>query len=158
MPHNIATKRMKNKRILLTALTLLASGTMLAACTPTMVQHGNFVKENQVKDIIPGIHTKSDALRILGSPTSVAAFDENIWYYVGRETEKRGILDPQVTDERIFVATFDENSVLQTLEEIDSQGVNIPVSRDKTPTHGNEITVMQQFFGNLGRFNPQSGQ
>jgi hypothetical protein len=32
---------------------------------------------------------------------------------------------------------------------------DVPYVREKTPTSGQEMTVLQQFVGNLGRFNKQ---
>lgn len=142
---------MKNKLI----LTLLFSLTLLGACTPTINQRGNLLENYQIDQVVPGVHTKSDALRILGSPTAKSTFDENTWYYIGQETEKHGILDPQITAERIVIVEFDKDGVVQGIGDADAHRLDIPFERSKTPTHGNEMTVMQQLLGNLGRFNPQ---
>lgn len=128
---------------------------VLIGCTPTVAQRGNMLEDYQVEQIITGIHTRTDVLRLLGSPTTRAPFDEDIWYYIGQETEKRGILDPKVVEERIVRVAFNEEGIVQRIEEIDRERIDIPVARAKTPTHGNEMTVMQQLLGNLGRFNPQ---
>ena len=39
------------------------------------------------------------------------------------------------------------------LEELDNERLALPLVRRKTPTAGNEMTVVQQFLGNLGKFN-----
>ena len=110
--------------------------------------------DNQLKSVTVGTSTKSDVLHTLGSPTTKAAFDENDWFYIGQETEKHGILDPKIIKERIVEVKFAENGTLSDVHEVPKgAGVDVPISRDKTPTYGNEVTVMQQFLGNLGRFN-----
>ena len=101
----------------------------------------------------PGTSTKSDVLRAMGSPTTQDPFDDNKWYYIGQVTEKRGVLDPKVVDERIVLVHFDEDGLLDTIRDVGGNREDIPFERSKTPTSGNEITVLQQFFGNLGRFN-----
>lgn len=138
--------------------TLLAFGAclLLGACTPTVAQHGNMLEDYQIEQIVTGVHTKSDVLRILGSPTTQAPFSDDIWYYIGQETEKRGILDPEVKQERIVIVAFDENGAVETINEASGDRIDIPVARDKTPTHGNDVTFMQQMLGNLGKFNPQT--
>lgn len=141
---------MKRKLI----LSLTASVLLTCACTPTVAQRGNKLEDYQIEEVVTGIHTRTDVLRLLGSPTTKAPFDENIWYYIGQETKKRGILDPKVTDERIVVVAFNEEGIVQDLRDVDAERLNIPVERSKTPTHGNDITVMQQLLGNLGKFNP----
>ncbi|MGB4058072.1 MAG: outer membrane protein assembly factor BamE [Alphaproteobacteria bacterium] len=140
---------------------LLASagflGLVLPACTPTVSQHGNMLEDHQIKTVIPGIHTRSDVLRILGSPTTQAPFNENLWYYIGQETEKSGILDPEVTKERIVLVLFNEAGTVEQVREMPKGSrLDVPIERGKTPTHGNDVTIMQQFLGNLGRFNTAS--
>ena len=135
-------------------LILLSSVALLCACTPTVTKNGNLLQDYQIADVVVGVHTKSDVLRLLGSPTTQAPFDNNVWYYIGQEREKHGILDPKIVKERIVVASFDDQGVLQSLKDEDGERLDIPFERDKTPTHGNDMSVVQQFLGNLGRFNP----
>lgn len=138
---------------------LLAATAMLAmpACTPTVAQRGNMLEDQQMKTIVPGIHTRSDVLRILGSPTTQAPFNDDVWYYIGQETEKRGILDPDVTKERVVVVVFNPDSTVYFLKEMPRGArLDVPIERNKTPTHGNDMTIMQQMLGNIGRFNTQT--
>lgn len=125
----------------------------MPACTPVTSQHGNMLEDFQIQEVKSGEHTRSDVLRILGSPTTQSTFNPNIWYYLGQESEKRGILDQQITDERIVVVIFNEDGVVEAIQEADSERENIPYARTKTPTHGNDLTFLQQLLGNLGRFN-----
>ena len=126
---------------------------LMPACTPVTSQHGNMLEDFQIQEVKSGEHTRSDVLRILGSPTTQSTFNPNIWYYLGQESEKRGILDQQITDERIVVVIFNEDGVVEAIQEADSERENIPYARTKTPTHGNDLTFLQQLLGNLGRFN-----
>lgn len=136
---------------------LLACTLVLAGCAPTVAQHGNMLEDYQVKEVVPGTHTRSDVLKLLGSPTTQGTFEDDVWYYVGRKTEKHGILDPKVVQERIITVTFDKEGVVQSVKDSDgSEGIEVPYAEQTTPTHGNDLTIMQQFLGNLGRFNPQT--
>ncbi len=126
------------------------------ACTPVTAQHGNLLQDFQIEEVKAGESTRSDVLRLLGSPTTQSTFNNDVWYYIGQETEKRGILDHEVVNERIVAVTFDENGIVNKIENIDGNRQNIPYARTKTPTHGNDLTFMQQLLGNLGRFNGQS--
>lgn len=146
---------MQKKIKIVFCLLLLGTAT---ACSPVTSQHGNMLQDFQVEEVKPGEHTRSDVLRILGSPTTQSTFNNNVWYYIGQETEKRSILDHEVTDERIVAVGFDKNGIVQTLEHLDGDRQNIPYTRTKTPTHGNDLTFMQQLLGNLGRFNGGNSQ
>ena len=141
---------MKNFRFLTCAL--LAS-LAIAACTPTINIRGNLVEDYQLQEISKGQDSRTDVLHKLGSPTTKAPFDDNVWYYLGQRTEKKGILDPKVIKERIVMITFDDNGIVKNIEDVKNHRVNLPYVRDKTPTSGKEVTVMQQFIGNLGKFN-----
>ncbi len=138
-------------------LTLLALTVAAAACTPTVNLHGNMIEDHQFTTIQPQVDTRNDVLRKLGSPTSTAAFDENTWYYIGQTMEKKGILDDKVTQERIVVVRFTPEGVVSNITDQNGQRLDIPYVRRKTPTSGNEMTALQQFFGNLGRFNKPAG-
>ena len=140
----------QNKNLFL----LTASIAIISACTPTVSQRGNMLENYQVEEVKAGVSKRSDVLRTLGSPTTKSTFDNNVWYYIGQETEKRGIFDPKVTKERIFLVAFDEEGTLEAVKEIDRERMNIPYVRKKTKTHGNERTLTQELLGNLGRFNP----
>lgn len=111
------------------------------------------LEDYQLKELQAGTSTKSDVLRVLGSPTTQSTFNEDVWYYLGQKTEKRGILDPQVAEERVVVVSFNKEGVLESFHDADGDRTAIPYARTKTPTHGNELTFMQQLMGNMGRFN-----
>jgi len=135
-------------------LALCGMGLFAAGCTPTVAQRGNMLENYQFQTLKPGQSGRSDVLRALGSPTTQSTFDSNVWYYLGQKTEKRGILDPEIVQERIVQVVFDSQGVLESIHDIDRGRMNIPYVREKTKTNGNDVTVMQQFFGNLGKFNP----
>ena len=132
---------------------LLVALLCAAGCTPMVANRGNMVQDHQMVTLQPGTSTKSDVLRAMGSPTTQDPFDDNKWYYIGQVTEKRGVFDPKVVDERIVLVHFNEDGLLNTISDVGGNREDIPFERSKTPTSGNEITVLQQFFGNLGRFN-----
>jgi outer membrane protein assembly factor BamE (lipoprotein component of BamABCDE complex) len=131
----------------------LSAALILGACTPTISQRGNMLEDHQIEDVVLGIHTRTDVLRILGSPTTTAPFDDTKWYYLGQKMEKRGVLDPDVSEERIVLVSFDDQGVVQEINDLDNERVRVPIDGTKTPTQGHQTTIIQEFFGNLGKFN-----
>ena len=140
-----------------TTLLILSTCLLINACTPVVAQRGNMLEDYQMEEVKAGTSTRSDVLRNFGSPTTKSTFDSNVWYYIGQETEKKGILDPKVVKERVVLVAFNDEGIVETVQDVDRERMNIPYERSKTPTHGNDITIMQEFFGNLGKFNPQQG-
>ena len=143
---------MKNfKALALTGLTAV----MIAGCAPTHNVRGNIIEDYRLAEVQSGVDSRTEVLRKLGSPTTTAPFDENVWYYLGQEVEKKGILDQRVIDERIIVVFFDEEGIVSDIQEVDNQRADLPYVRRKTPTSGNEVTFLQQLVGNLGKFNTE---
>ena len=138
-------------------LPVLIISAALMACTPTQTNRGNIVEDFRMREITPGVSSRNNVLKSLGSPTTTAPFDDNVWYYIGQKMEKSGIFDPKVVEERVVVVAFDAEGIVQTMEEIDSARLDIPKVRRKTKTGGNDITVMEQLLGNIGRFNKGEG-
>lgn len=140
-----------------TTIALFAALLLASACTPTQATRGNIVEDYRMAEIIPGVSSRTNVLQSLGSPTTVSPFDDNVWYYIGQKTEKRGIFDPKVVDKKTVVVAFNADGIVDTIENVDAELIDVPHVRRKTPTSGNDITVMEQLIGNVGRFNKAKG-
>jgi outer membrane protein assembly factor BamE (lipoprotein component of BamABCDE complex) len=139
------------KKLFLSLIAVLA----LAACAPTTSTNGVFLSQDDVAKVTPGTSTRTEVLQALGTPTTTAVFDDNVWYYVGLQTEKKAFFDPKVTARKVYEAQFTPEGTLASLQEIDAEAINVPITRRKTPTSGHDLTIAQQLLGNLGRFNKQ---
>ena len=125
----------------------------LAACTGEVVTRGNMPDPDLIAEIEPGADNREDVADRLGSPSAISTFMDDKWYYIGHKVEYLAFFEPEVLERSVLVVSFDnigtvDDTILYTLE--DGQIID-PVSR-KTPTEGRELTILQQFFGNLGRF------
>lgn len=149
---NRKTKSLFLSPLLLTSVALVSMAA-ISACTPTKTNRGNMVEDFRMVEIIPGISTRTNVLKSLGSPTTKAPFDENTWYYIGQKMEKKGIFDPKVVEERVIMVSFNEEGIVTTMEEIETNRIEVPKVRRKTHTGGNDVTLMEQLLGNVGRFN-----
>lgn len=134
-------------------LSILAALAALSACTPTTATRGNIVEDFRMAEIVPGVSTRTTVLQSMGSPTTQAPFDENVWYYIGQKTEKRGIFDPKVVEKKVVVVAFNADGIVETIDTVNADDIDVAVVRRKTPTSGNEMTLLQQLLGNVGRFN-----
>jgi outer membrane protein assembly factor BamE (lipoprotein component of BamABCDE complex) len=135
-----------------------ALAVLISGCSPTLAVRGNILQDYQVASVVVGQDTQSEVLRKLGSPTTKAPFDDRTWYYMGQKTEKHGILDPKINEEKIYEVTFDEQDILANIRDVTQKRLAVPYIREKTPTTGSELTVTQQLLGNLGRFNKDAAK
>jgi outer membrane protein assembly factor BamE (lipoprotein component of BamABCDE complex) len=137
-----------------TAIVILA---MTAACMEARIdQRGNKPDEDQVVQINPGIDDKIRVSELIGTPSTISTFDDRTWYYISKRTETTAFFEPDVTDQEILAITFNEEGVVDSMRIYGQEdGRTIAYVDRVTPTEGNELTIMQQLFGNLGRFNPE---
>ena len=126
----------------------------LAACSPTIQQEGNVPDPDQVVQINPGVDDKNRVTQVLGSPSAVSAFQDRTWYYISRRTEQLAFLDPQVVEQEVLAISFDAQNIVQNMKVYGLENGRMIAMVDRiTPTHGNDLTLVQQVLGNLGRFN-----
>lgn len=130
----------------------------LAACDGKVAVRGNLPDPEEILEIQPGLHDRNDVVQILGSPSTVSTFLDDTWYYIGFRTQQFAFLEPEVTDRSVLVVAYNDNGIVDDtrLFTVEDGIIINPVSR-KTPTEGRELTILQQIFGNLGRF-PGAGE
>ena len=127
---------------------------VLAACSPIIQQEGNVPDADQVVQINPGVDDKNRVPQLLGSPSSVSAFQDRTWYYISRRTETTAFFDPQVVEQEVLAITFDSQNIVQDMKVYGLENGRMVAMVDRvTPTYGNDLTIVQQVLGNLGRFN-----
>ncbi|NQV54813.1 MAG: outer membrane protein assembly factor BamE [Rhodospirillales bacterium] len=125
----------------------------LTACGPRVTNHGNLPDPDILADVEVGHVNKSDVTRLLGSPSSVAPFNGETWYYVSQRTETVAFFEPKVTERKVIVVRFDKRGIVNELKILDLKDArDIEMVARKTPTAGNEIGLLRQLFGNVGRF------
>ncbi|MEQ8964624.1 MAG: outer membrane protein assembly factor BamE [Azospirillaceae bacterium] len=125
-----------------------------AGCTQQVATRGNLVEDRRLEQVAAGQSTQDEVRSILGPPTSVATFDETVWYYIGQRTRQRAFLAPSVTERRVVRIAFDDTGRVAELEELDLEDArDVELVERETPTRGREIGILEQFLGNLGRFN-----
>ena len=131
----------------------LLLATALAACSPRIDQRGNLLDPDAVLAVQPGIQTKDQVAQLLGTPSTVATFDDKTWYYVSKRTATTAFFAPDITDQQVLMIKFNDSDVVDKVQiyGMDDAYEIEPVDRT-TPTYGQRLTLMQQLFGNIGRF------
>ncbi len=126
---------------------------VLGACQPRVDIHGFMPNPDLVAQVQPGELTRAGVAEVLGSPSTIATFDADTWYYITQKTRSFAFLKPEIIDQEVLVIKFDDDQVVSAVEHytIEDGLIIDPVSR-KTPTVGKELTFLQQLFGNVGRF------
>ena len=131
----------------------------LAACgEPRIAVHGYAPRSDELQRLTAGQDTTSSVRRKLGEPTIVGTFEENAWYYVSTVSEQRTYHHPEPIDRTVVRLAFSEVGVLEGVNRFGlEEGRVIDLETRTTPTYGRELTIVQQLFGNIGRFNEGGG-
>ena len=119
---------------------------------PAPVERGNRVDAERLGQITLGVQTRNDVEALLGSPTSRGTFDDDNWYYISAQTRVQPGRFLQVQDQRVVAIAFNPQGVVSNIRELgEADGRNVAVVSRETPVPGNERSLLQALFGNLGR-------
>lgn len=135
----------------LAAIVLLGLG--LGACAPEIHFRGNAPAPDRLALVKPGAQTREQVIRLLGSPTSVATFDQNTILYIGQKTKTVAFQYPEVLERTVVAITFGENGRVQEIGKFSLKDGKVVQLVDRTtPTPGRQFSIMQQLIGNIGKF------
>jgi outer membrane protein assembly factor BamE (lipoprotein component of BamABCDE complex) len=99
------------------------------------------------------VQTKADVRTVLGSPTQTGMFGDDEWYYISSNTRQRPGRQSAVSDRQTVVVEFNRAGVVQRVRTLGEEEVrNVEMVARETPVPGNERTLLQALFGNVGRF------
>ena len=130
---------------------------LVAGCTPIVHQQGHVSDSEALAEIKPGVQTRAEVARLLGTPSAVGTFDDARWYYISRRTETEAFNAPELVDQSVIVIAFDESGVVAEVTSISTEEARAVVPIDEeTATRGRELGLLEQLFGNIGRPAPRS--
>jgi outer membrane protein assembly factor BamE (lipoprotein component of BamABCDE complex) len=135
-----------------TLASVVCAAAALSACAPVIGRQGFQVQDVSPRDLKIGTDTKSSVMEKLGSPSAVAAFDQNTWFYVSQATERYTYHKARVTARDVTVMAFDkDNDKLVKLDTLGlKDGRHIAYNTRETPTRGRALTVLEQLLGSVG--------
>jgi len=137
------------------ALTL-GVGLLLAGasgCEEQVDVRGNLPDAKTIASLKPGQSTRAQVETTLGTPSSVATFDQETWYYIGGREKTVSFFKPELLERRVIAVRFDKSGVVQDVRQLDADnGKDVTLVERETPTKGKELTLLQQLIGNIGRF------
>lgn len=125
----------------------------LTGCA-TIDIRGHIVEPQQLAKIQVGKTTKEQVTELLGTPSSVSTFGNKTWFYISEKTQRRAFLSPSVLNSNVTRIEFDETGLVKTVDSLTEKDKQVVshVHRS-TPTAGHTFGVLEQIFGNVGRFN-----
>lgn len=145
--------RPSTHRLLRASLIGLGAILLLGACEPRTALRGNLPRESQMEQIRVGQDSKSRVRDILGTPSTVGTFDQDVWYYMSQKTEQWAFFEPEIVDHQVLALYFDANGRLENMVTYTEEDLRkVDYANRTTPTSGREFTFIEQLFGNINRF------
>ncbi len=115
---------------------------------------GYHMDEDTIAQIKIGATSKTEALQILGTPSTTSTVGGDAWYYIGQKMSRSVMfLNPTVTDQTVFAIYFDKGGKVSRIANYglkDGQVFDY-VSRT-TPTGGQEPDFLKNLATGLLRF------
>lgn len=149
------------KRSLGLVLSLGLAATALSGCVTIRSSHG-YVLERGESSVAAeaGVDTKETVLARYGEPSTIAAFDPNVWYYISSLEQQRAFLKERTSVRKVVAVKFAQNGKVEKVENFSlDDGEEISLVKRVTPTRGKEMSFLEQLLGNVGRLPaPQPGQ
>lgn len=134
---------------------------LLGGCAKDINARGNLPPDEALSQLQPGEQTRQDVQLILGTPSHVASFDGETWYYISALTTQYAFYSVEELERDVYALTFDERGILTAVDRYGLEdGEEIQVVERETPTMGREFSLIEQLIGNLGRFDrgrPEAG-
>ena len=128
------------------AAAALVSG-LLAGCTGEQFQKGYILPPGALEQIPMGA-SQDQVLIVMGTPSTVATLDGEVFYYISQRTERPvAFMNQRVVDQRVIAVYFDKNRTVRRIANYGLQDGKIFdfVSRS-TPTSGQELSYLTPLF------------
>jgi outer membrane protein assembly factor BamE (lipoprotein component of BamABCDE complex) len=120
---------------------------VLGACTAEQFQKGYILPPGALEQIPIGA-SQDQVLIVMGTPSTVATLNGEVFYYISQRTERKVMfMEQKVVDQRVIAVYFDKNRQVQRLANYGLQDGKIFdfISRT-TPTSGQELSYLAPLF------------
>ena len=142
-PHGL-TARWRGMRAAAVVALICAA---LGGCAGEQYQKGYILPPGALEQIPIGA-SQDQVLIVMGTPSTVATLNGEVFYYISQRTERKvAFMNQHVVDQRVIAIYFDKNRQVQRLANYGLQDGKIFdfVSRT-TPTSGQEINYLTPLF------------
>jgi outer membrane protein assembly factor BamE (lipoprotein component of BamABCDE complex) len=119
----------------------------LGACTGEQFQKGYILPPGALEQIPIGA-SQDQVLIVMGTPSTVATLDGDVFYYISQRSERPiAFMNQKVTDQRVIAIYFDKNRQVRRLANYGlKDGKLFDFISRTTPTSGQEMSYLAPLF------------
>jgi outer membrane protein assembly factor BamE (lipoprotein component of BamABCDE complex) len=130
----------------------IACALALAGCGnfSETLQHGYVLQEGALEQIPVGA-TQEQVLIVMGTPSTVATVNGEVFYYISQKSERDAAFLPhEVVDQRVVAVYFDKDRRVQRLANYGfKDGKIFDFLSQTTPTGGQDLDYLRGIFRNM---------
>ena len=135
------------RRMRVVAVTALLCAALGGCLTGEQFQKGYILPQGALEQIPIGA-SQDQVLIVMGTPSTVATLDGEVFYYISQRSERPvAFMNQKVVDQRVIAIYFDKNRQVRRLANYGLQDGRIFdfISRT-TPTSGQELSYLTPLF------------
>jgi outer membrane protein assembly factor BamE (lipoprotein component of BamABCDE complex) len=127
---------------------VVALTVLLGGCLFSSTYQRGYVLDEAALEQVPAGASQEQVLLVLGTPSTVATVQGEVFYYITQKTEQRAaFMKAEVTDQRVLAVYFNDD---RRVERIANYGLKDGkvfdfISRT-TATGGSELSMIRQIF------------
>ena len=150
-----ASSKLTQRRAPILATSLLTFA--LLACAPVIDNRGYIHDDSLIESLKKGSSSMEGVRDTFGSPTTITSLNGDAFYYVYSRFVTESYRAPEEVERKVLALYFDDSKKLNdfAVYQLDD-GIIIPIVQRTTLTQGKELTIIEQLFGNLGRFGDEA--
>jgi outer membrane protein assembly factor BamE (lipoprotein component of BamABCDE complex) len=132
----------------------LGAAALAGGCEAEVHTRGNMVTQRALGQIQVGQTSRAQVTNLLGTPSTTSLFDAGeTWIYIGAYTRQASYHAMEELERQVIAVSFDNAGMVSDVRTLSKDdGTDITVVERQTPTAGNELTIIEQMLGNVGRF------
>ena len=130
----------------------LAIVVSLTGCTTKEVLNQGYVIDEKALELVPPGSSRDQVLLALGSPSTTATFDNEVFYYISQKRVRPvAFMNPRLVDQRVLAVYFNKDGRVDHIANYGLQNGRIFdfVSRT-TPTGGQDHSFLGQILTDTG--------
>lgn len=135
-------------RLISVAAAVLIAGGALSACSTGEVLNQGYVVDQAALDLTPVGSSREQVLLSLGTPSTTATFDNEVFYYISQKrTRSAQFMKPQLREQSVLAVYFDGEGTVERIANYSLQDGKVfdMISRT-TPTGGVDKSFLSQIL------------
>lgn len=140
------------RHLRLGAAVLVVSTFALTGCSTTEVFNQGYVVDQTALELTPVGSSREQVLLSLGTPSTTATFDNEVFYYVSQKRVRAAMfMKPKLVEQSVLAVYFDEEGTVKQIANYTLQDGRVfdMISRT-TPTGGLDQSFLAQVLSGAG--------